>query len=162
LKGNNATELMTQRPQLKLRMVDPWAEADPNYKATGDYMTRWNEHGWEKTFRHAMNQTAFAVDRRIVMRGRSVDMAKDVENGTLDFVYIDANHSYEGCRSDIDAWLPKIKPGGFISGHDYNHDKEINKKKWGVMRAVNETAAALGKDVKTGNFYTWFIEDVNR
>jgi len=157
LTGNNAKALLQQRPNMTLLMVDPWAEADPNYKATGDYMTRWGPGQWQNVYKKAMSQTQFAHHRREVIRERSVEAAKQVEDGSLDLVYIDANHSYEGCLSDIQAWLPKIKPGGVLSGHDYNHDKEINKKKWGVMKAVNETAAALDKEVKTGNFYTWFI-----
>lgn len=161
LMGNNASELLTQRPKMTLLMVDPWAEAEANYKATGDYMTRWGPGQWQNVYKAAMNRVAFAGERAVPMRGLSVDMAKQVPDASLDFVYIDANHSYEGCRTDIDAWLPKIKPGGFLSGHDFNHDKEVNKKKWGVMRAVNETATALGKEVRTGNFYSWFIEGVN-
>ena len=36
-----------------------------------------------------------------------------------DFVYIDGDHTYEGCKSDITLWLPKVKKGGYIGGHDY-------------------------------------------
>ncbi len=36
----------------------------------------------------------------------------------LDLVYIDAAHDYESIKNDINLWLPKIKPGGFIAGHD--------------------------------------------
>ncbi|MBT5491708.1 class I SAM-dependent methyltransferase, partial [bacterium] len=38
---------------------------------------------------------------------------------TLDFIYIDANHTYESAKEDIQLWYPKIKVGGMISGHDY-------------------------------------------
>lgn len=51
-------------------------------------------------------------------------------------VYIDADHNYEPVKADIRAWLPKVKPGGWITGHDYY---------WpfpGVLRAVCEE---LGK-----------------
>lgn len=52
--------------------------------------------------------------------------------GTLDFAYIDAVHTYDGVISDINAWLPHIRPGGWIGGHDYE---------WhfpGVIQAVSE------------------------
>lgn len=49
---------------------------------------------------------------------------------SIDFLFIDADHTYEGVREDIMLWLPKVKDGGVISGHDYD---------WtGVERAVNE------------------------
>ena len=49
----------------------------------------------------------------------------------LDMVFIDADHSYEHVKQDIEAWYPLIKKGGIISGHDYGSYQ-------GVIRAVNE------------------------
>lgn len=50
----------------------------------------------------------------------------------FDLIFIDAGHTYEECLEDIDAWLPMLKPGGIICGHDY----------WdsfpGVVQAVDE------------------------
>lgn len=50
----------------------------------------------------------------------STDYAKTIENETLDFIYIDGNHQYSSIKEDIQTWLPKIKPNGMISGHDYS------------------------------------------
>lgn len=41
------------------------------------------------------------------------------EDKSVDFVFIDASHEYVDFKMDMQAWLPKIKPGGMISGHDY-------------------------------------------
>lgn len=57
---------------------------------------------------------------------------------TFDFVFIDADHSYEGAMGDIEAYRPLIRPGGIMAGHDYH---------WpGVERAVTEllTGVVLG------------------
>jgi hypothetical protein len=51
---------------------------------------------------------------------------------TLDFVYIDADHEYESVRADILLWRERVKPGGFIGGHDFSRSFP------GVMRAVIE------------------------
>ncbi len=64
--------------------------------------------------------------------GRSITAALDIANG-LDAVFIDGNHDYDFVSADIKAWLPKIKSGGIIAGHDIcgmGHE--------GVIRAVNE------------------------
>jgi predicted O-methyltransferase YrrM len=45
--------------------------------------------------------------------------ANNFTDGSLDFVYIDANHSYEYAKRDILSWLPKVKKGGILAGHDY-------------------------------------------
>ena len=41
-------------------------------------------------------------------------------DGTLDFVFIDADHSIESVQADIACWRPKIKSGGTLAGHDWN------------------------------------------
>ena len=48
----------------------------------------------------------------------SVDASTVFVDGVLDFVYIDADHSYQAVMDDIAAWMPKVKPGGVIAGHD--------------------------------------------
>lgn len=52
---------------------------------------------------------------------------------TPDFVFIDANHTYDDVRADIRAWLPKVKPGGILAGHDYSPEMFP-----GVCKAVDE------------------------
>ena len=56
--------------------------------------------------------------------------AEWVPDGSLDWVYIDADHSLEGIRSDLKAWGPKVKAGGWIMGHDFN--------RIGICEGVNE------------------------
>ena len=57
------------------------------------------------------------------------------DDNSLDFVFIDADHSYEKVLEDIKAWLPKIKIGGILAGHDYDFE--------GVKKAVWETFGDL-------------------
>jgi len=51
--------------------------------------------------------------------GYSMDVAPRFADRSLDFVWIDADHAYLAVCNDIRTWLPKIKPGGWIGGHDY-------------------------------------------
>lgn len=48
----------------------------------------------------------------------SVQAAQQYADHSLDFVYIDADHSYASVVEDINAWKNKVKQGGFIAGHD--------------------------------------------
>lgn len=50
---------------------------------------------------------------------KSPECTKAYDNQSLDFVFIDGDHSYEAVAQDIKAWLPKIKLGGILAGHDY-------------------------------------------
>jgi predicted O-methyltransferase YrrM len=51
--------------------------------------------------------------------GMSWDGAIHYEDKSLDFVFIDAGHDYDSVMKDIKAWLPKVKVGGIIAGHDF-------------------------------------------
>jgi hypothetical protein len=57
-------------------------------------------------------------DFALFLRMTSVEAASITENESLDFVFIDADHNR--IAEDIDAWLPKIRKGGVISGDDFS------------------------------------------
>lgn len=72
-------------------------------------------------------------DRSVVVKAYSPEISNEFEDESLDFVYIDALHTYEAVREDINSWWPKVKKSGVISGHDFN--REV----WpGVVKAVEE------------------------
>jgi len=58
-------------------------------------------------------------ERAMPLRMTGVEASKHFANETIDFCYIDGDHSLEGIYTDIKAWLPKLKVGGILSGHDY-------------------------------------------
>ena len=66
------------------------------------------------------------------IKGNSITSAELFEDASIDGLYIDSKHIYDHCIQEINAWLPKIKKGGFISGHDYTY------KFIGVIQAVHE------------------------
>jgi predicted O-methyltransferase YrrM len=65
------------------------------------------------------------------LRGVSWEMAASIPDDSLSMVFIDAGHSYEDCKRDIDAFWPKLKVGGWMTGDDYNHRFP------GVVKAVD-------------------------
>lgn len=81
-------------------------------------------------FRHNMERCG--VSQYVEpFRGDSTQSASMFGDQSLDFVYIDACHDHSKVRMDILAWLPKIKLGGTIAGHDYNRSHR------GVRQAVD-------------------------
>lgn len=70
------------------------------------------------------------------IRLTSIEAAKLYKDKSLDFVFIDADHTYDAVKSDILSWLPKIKSGGVIGGHDYI-SRERNAF-IGLKKAVHE------------------------
>jgi predicted O-methyltransferase YrrM len=65
--------------------------------------------------------------------GDSIKMARLIPDGSLDFAYIDADHSFQKCLADLIAYFPKISPGGILAGHDFLK----SPRNEGVAKACN-------------------------
>ena len=75
----------------------------------------------------------------VVRRSVSADAAADFTDDSLDWAYIDGDHTYESVKSDLEMYHRTIKPGGFLTGGDYG---EAGWWENGVRRAVDEFAAS--------------------
>lgn len=80
------------------------------------------------------------------IKNSSWEASSNFEDGSVDFLFIDADHKYESVVKDINFWLPKMKKGGMISGHDFYQTTA------GVRRAVEE----LIPDYSIGSDHIWF------
>lgn len=65
-----------------------------------------------------------------------MEAVQKFDNNSLDFVYIDADHSYETTLEDITEWTKKVKPGGIVSGDDYTTRNQSDR--YDVLRAIND------------------------
>lgn len=146
---------LLERPDLSLIMVDSWEGAGAAYEGdSGDWHAGLNQNQQDGYFAKAKQVVAFAGARAGIIRGRSKSIAAVDADSSYDFVFLDADHSYEGCKADIESWWPKVKAGGLLSGHDYEN---TGFPKFGVKRAVDEFAAAVGQPLDLGENFTWFI-----
>jgi len=84
-------------------------------------------------------------DRFKMMYMDTSEAAALVENKSLDFVFIDADHSYEGVLTDIKNWIPKVK--GLVTGHDIDRDC--------VKQAVTESFSKFETRGKLWNNCWW-------
>lgn len=80
------------------------------------------------------------------IRELSMEAVEKFEDNSLDFVYIDGDHSYEAVTEDINAWIKNIKPGGIIAGDDYIRS-DRDKRFYDVIRAVDEYVATNNIDL---------------
>jgi uncharacterized Rossmann fold enzyme len=147
--------LLREKQDLFLYMVDSWEANGAAYAAiSGDWHAKLKQDEQARFHDIAVDRTAFAADRREIVRARSVDAVNRLNGTKLDFVFIDADHSYEGCRQDLEAWSPKVKSGGWVCGHDYANP---SFPLFGVKRAVDEFVAAKGLSLELGENLTYFI-----
>lgn len=87
-------------------------------------------------------------ERAMLMEQTTHEAARHFPDGHFDFVFIDADHSAEAVTQDITDWQPKVRKGGWLGGHDYNH------KFPGVVQAVQK---AFGAKVKLWPGSIWGV-----
>jgi hypothetical protein len=145
--------LLKLKPDLMLHMVDSWGDYEQSYVESDDYHGQLTDASQETFFKMAQASVKPFNGRAVIHRDKSINVARKAPEA-LDFVFIDADHSYEGCKADIEAWAPKIRPGGLLCGHDYDNTEY---PQWGVRRAVDEYVAAKGLELELGDNFTWFV-----
>jgi len=104
-----------------LHLVDPW-HAPPNAQGMKG-TTKELDEAIAAVKQHA-NRVKFHV-------ATSADAAEDIQDSSLDFVYVDGDHRYPGVLADLLTYWPKLRIGGVLAGHDY-------RSNCGVPRAVRE------------------------
>lgn len=149
-RGQLCREVLKERRDAVMTLVDPWLAGRPGepWYESGSKMARCSQAEVDEVMEEALRSIEFASRRWTVIRSTSVEAAPLVLDGTVDLVFIDADHSYHGVRDDIEAWLPKVRAGGWIGGHDYRSVRFP-----GVERAVHER---FGKPEHGANS-TWFV-----
>jgi hypothetical protein len=100
----------------KLVSVDPWREA-----AESDYVDNANveQEQQEGFLAEARRRLGRFGARSEIWRTTSLEAARRIADGSLDFVYLDARHDQASVREDLEAWYPKLRPGALFAGHDY-------------------------------------------
>ena len=151
-EGHYSKILLDNIPDLKLFCVDDWNEG--NYR--------------RKAYPIAVKVLEDYPDV-IIIRKVSIEAAKEVEDESLDFIFIDAAHDYKNVKADIEAWSKKVKVGGILSGHDMH--KFHFSRNTGVLDAVNEFVKKNDIELNIIDWYKktsdkndqtpcwWFVKD---
>lgn len=106
--GKHARQMFETVPDLHLYLVDPWTE-----------YFRYKQELCDKRYQNAV--TNMESYNATIMRMTSLEASQQVEDGSLDFVYIDADHRFDAVMMDIILWAPKVRRDGIVAGHDYYH-----------------------------------------
>jgi len=118
-RGRNALDICKTVPNVTLFGIDHW-QRQGSFKTMQRVMKRYIRRG-----------------KFIIVKKDSLEAVEDFEDGSLDFVYIDANHHFNAVVQDLIHWSRKVRKGGIISGHDYYKRYERH-----VMNAVNAYTTA--------------------
>jgi hypothetical protein len=143
-QGLFSAEILSAWKGVRLHLVDPWRA----FEAT-EYVDIAN-HSQERQDElrdETVERMQLFGDRAQIHRAASPGAAQRFADGSLDFVYLNARHDYASVLVDLDAWYPKIRPGGILAGHDYL-DGCYNATQLGVRSAVSTFSAMRGLSVR--------------
>src|ERR1700736_6496456 len=114
-RGNFAQHILRQCNTIeKYFMIDPWRHLDDWNKPankTNDELARIKGD--------ALAYTEFAAGKRVILQGKTTEVSNNLPDQSLDFAYIDGDHTLRGITIDLIRIWPKIKTGGILAGDDF-------------------------------------------
>jgi hypothetical protein len=128
------------RPEV-LHLIDPWSTERGCLSNDG--------HQMPAAYEEVTTNLKHEIDsgRVVLHREYSTEAAPKFADRSLDWIYVDAMHDYENVLADLRAFALKVKPDGFILGHDFSNHAAARRYGFGVIRAVREFTAEGGFEI---------------
>lgn len=126
--------------------IDTWTSNEDWYPGMGD-QARWDEY-----YQGVCKYMPWFKQLRVYRMSSDV-AAPMFKDGYFDMVYLDGDHTYGGVSRDVKAWLPKVRKGGVLAGHDYNPLGKYDRKLCDVDRAVDDY---FGQDFTLLKCTVWY------
>jgi len=147
-KEGRTTAHMLEHTECIVTAIDPWIVQPPQAgKDGGETYEGWDFEAIEEEF---WARVEAWKDRLSFYRAEGDDVVRQLDDSSVDLIFIDAAHDYDSVKHDIQTWLPKVGSGGILAGHDYQH------KFPGVMRAVADTFNLM--DVHMEADSVWWVK----
>lgn len=141
-RGYFSEVICKQSPGVKLHCIDAW-------ESYAEYRDHERQNKLNMFYRRA--KWRLRNFNCHFIKKFSSEAVKEFKDGQLDFVYIDANHSYKYTTEDINLWSKKVKKGGIVAGHDF-----IDRPERGETYKVKEAVLDYVKEhnIETLTIYT--------
>ena len=137
-----AVEIINSNKEIKFDCVDTWEGSEEHLDVTSPFYEPLLQHK-DGLYNHFLSNIEPVKEQITPIRKPSIEACLLYEDASLNCVFIDAAHDYENVCKDIKMWLPKVKPGGLLSGHDFIYPpiKEALKD------ILKEGFVGIGEDV---------------
>ena len=116
-----AVEIINSNKKIKFDCVDTWLGSEEHLNPESSFFNNKLLEDGDWLYNLFLENVKPVKNYINIKRGISWEVAKQYEDKSLDFIFIDAAHDYESVLKDLENWYPKLKSSGFIAGHDYHH-----------------------------------------
>jgi hypothetical protein len=148
--GGHSESILKNTKIEKLYSIDPY---QPDWFGTDGYSMNGKNFGfpeYEELYLHALHRLRKYGNRSVFIRDTGHAAWSQVHE-LLDFVFIDAKHTYNDLYADMNQWIKSVRIGGMISGHDYGHESYP-----GIKLAVDRMFGE--ENVNTGDGFVWWVK----
>lgn len=128
--GEFSTDILSLNKPAKLHLVDYWGSTRYNQQKRQDV---------ENMFGEQIEAGSIEINY-----GLSLEVSKNYPENYFDWVYIDTGHDYELTRDELEEYSKKLKPGGYLAGHDFTRWNRLGFSRFGVVEAVSEFCVKNG------------------
>jgi len=151
-EGENFNLMIEHKPQIAIA-IDSWLSDDIPSRNDLNFSQEELDKQYAD-FASSMTDKPFVK----IYREHTEKAVKHFQDEYFDLIYIDADHSFEGCLKDIKDWYPKVKEQGFLIGDDYREALASRTGiRFGVIEAVNKFAKENNLIVYEIPGYGWVI-----
>jgi hypothetical protein len=149
--AGNSFNLLKNFKNLTLYSIDPYVKYSDEDK-TSDSVEGENGNILYKIVSNTLKENF--KERSFFIRANS-NCLIDFKNEFFDFIFIDGDHTYEGCSSDINNSFSKVKKGGILIGDDYGVFEHINFR---VRKAVDEFCLNNKYELNRDEHIWWIVK----
>jgi hypothetical protein len=124
-RGLFSQGLLQSCPEIdRYYLIDPWMHLDDWNKPSNK-----DNPAFEQFYQEALERTSQWESARVVLRGRTAEVIDSIPDDSLDFAYVDGDHTLRGVTIDLLRVWPKVKADGFVAGDDFcpspQHDRSF-------------------------------------
>ena len=143
-RGDFTRIILNQVKPDKIILIDPWKNFDDR---TDAFDGKTKDKDFDDIYQSVCDRYAaeMASGQLEIKRGLSQPVLTAMDPGSLSFLYLDGDHSYNGVKADLRAAFPLMKQGGIIMMDDYH------RRGWwgdGVIRAAHEFLGEYAGDLR--------------
>lgn len=136
-RGESTLSLFNYCDIKKIYLIDPFnKEIADSFNPTDGT----NRHINDSLFEETKSKLSKYLDKVVFLKETSDDAFNKINDGELDFLFIDGCHTYECVYKDLVNYYPKVKSGGIISGDDFSNKFQG----FGIIDAVNDVLPRIG------------------
>jgi hypothetical protein len=132
--------------------IDPYILFDSSTDSFTYEQVKYSQQDYDELFLFTKERLEKINKKTTFFRDTSLDASKKIKDNYLDIVFIDAEHTFDALKNDLELWERKVKIGGIISGHDYDHENFPDVKKV-IDVWTNEKNYKLNVE----NGYVWWV-----